>query len=588
MADEPSDRSRDSGGRQDQPSARRRRIPSSARGEAALGGAGRIGGAGGIGVWIERTVGPPGDRRTRLIAVAGVLVALLVIGLYAVVNGRATERRNLGEVAALARDHRAVARLTVVQQRASEGLVTTELRWVELDPSGAQGNERTLTVPGEAVHVGVTQATLTHRRLDDPLQLVYFSDLAGVPGEATPLIDGEGPFYYVYRGDRQSSVRRTLRRVWRVLEGSRTPPGYLDVSTQQLAGKDLNLLLGEEWELSLTPTGAVQARRLRSPLDAYDQFDLARPVTTSSGLQVSIAEAIRQVEFAEQIDPELVVVRLLVRLSNGGGGALTIDPNLFQLQDDRRQVYRPARTSRVVLSPGAGQAVRVRFLVPPHARHLRFTIPGETVAGGDGQQPLAVFLDRGEAYLGDVLAVGDYLVALEDVRREATAEGFVLEAVLALVNASWEDATLAPEQFTLEGLRYERSDPVTATSISLLNVDPYLPEHVAVTFDVGEVMDRADPTLRFTTRRKKVVHEAGTFVLLPIPGAEAAVESGLTYLRQMAGAHHYLRYLELTPSGRRGVLGLLTDKKAREREALRHLDLAESYFPESALVAAAR
>ena len=138
--------------------------------------------------WMSRILGQPGDRRTRLIAVGGVVVVLLVLGIYAVVNQRATERRNLEQIGTLVQQNRAVARFSVIQQKLTEGVVTTELRWLELDPSGAQGNEQTVLVSGETMHVGVSQGSLTHRRLEAPVEIRYFSHLAGDGGETVELL----------------------------------------------------------------------------------------------------------------------------------------------------------------------------------------------------------------------------------------------------------------------------------------------------------------------------------------------------------------------------------------------------------------
>ncbi len=543
---------------------------------------------GGIVTWLRQIIGPPEERKTRLILIGGLVVVLLILGLYSVVNHRSAERRNVVTLGEQFEQNRAVVRFSVQRKEVSEGVVVTSLHWAELGPSGVTGNERDLEIPGDAVHVGVREGTIKHRKLDEPVTVAYFSTVAGEPGEPIPLVDDDGPFYYEFSGDKQRSVRRTSSRLWKYLTGAKPAPTYLEISTVELAGLDVDLLQGEEWEISLGPTGAVTSRRLRSPLDAYEQFSVSTPVQTVNGLEVSIEEAVRQVEFAEQIDPDLIFCRTRIRLHNAGKSSLTIDPYRFELQDEQHQVYRPSRTSLITLAPGAGQTLRLRFMVQPGARQLRFTIPGSKVAGGDGTQPLVIFLDREESYTGDPGPVGDFLTSLSSVEREVTEDGFQINAVVEVVNLTWDEQELDPKQFTLENLTYSSGDAIEATSVSIKDIDPFLPEKVTVTFPIGRVMERADVRLRFKADRKKVVHQEAVFNLVPLPDPAGKARVGGTLLRQIAGANHYLKYMELSPTGRKGVLAKLTDTKARQRQALHHLGLAESYFPESVVIDAVR
>ncbi len=535
--------------------------------------------------WLHRLIGDEEDRKPRLIGLIGVLVVLLILFLYATINHRATERRNLGIIAEVAEQNTPIARLSVVKQEVVEGVVSTHLRWSELDPSGAEGNVRELQVPGDTLHVGVDQATIEHRKIDDPVELVYFSRLTGGEGEQQGLVDGKGPFYFRFQGDRSSSVGRTAKRLWAVLTEQKPAPAYLDVETRALGGHEIALLLGEQWELTLGPTGVVDPRRVRSPRDDHGRFDLSAAVETTNKLEVKIEEAVRQVEYAEQLDPELVYFRLAVRLTNTGDEPLAVDPNLFQLQDDAGQVFRPGLTSRVELAPGRGQTTRLHFKAPPTVTGMRFTIPGETVAGGDGTQPLVIFLQRDDAYLGDVLPVGDFLVSLDHVERKVVEGDFVIVANLTVANLTWETVTLRPKQFTLEALQYDRSESVEASELSIAEIEPYFPEQVAVSFPVGPVLERADPQIRFESPKKKVVHTNATFNMVPLDTVNA--DAGRHYAQQVCAAQHYLRFDELMFGGPRGVLGLLSDKKAREKEALRHLDLAGSFYPDSTVIATA-
>ena len=543
---------------------------------------------GGVITWLRKIIGPPEERKTRLIAIGGLLVVLLILGLYSVVNYRSTERKNVATLGVQFEQSRAVVRFSVQSKEVSEGVVVTSVHWAELGPSGVTGNEQDLEIPGDAIHVGVREGTIKHRKLDEPVSVAYFSTVAGEPGEPIPLVEEDGPFYFQFNGDKQRSVRRTSTRLWKYLTGAKPTPGYLEVSTVELAGLDVELLQGEEWEISLGPTGAVTSRRLRSPLDEYELFSVSTPVQTVNGLEVSIEEANRQVEFAEQIDPDLIFCRTRIRLHNAGKNSLTIDPYRFELQDEQHQVYRPSRTSQITLAPGSGQTLRLRFMVQPGARQLRFTIPGEKVAGGDGTQPLVIFLDRDESYLGDAQPVGDFLTNLDRVERQVTEDGFQIVAVVEVVNLTWDSQELKTGQFTLENLTYSGGDPIEATSLSIQDIEPFLPEKVSVTFPIGRVMERADMTLRFKADRKKVVHQEAVFNVVPLPDPEGKALVGRTLLRQMAGANHYLKYMELSPTGRKGVLAKLTDTKARQRQALHHLGLAESYFPESVVIAAVR
>lgn len=536
---------------------------------------------------LSRLLGD-GDPRTRLIGVGGLVLVILIVVLYGMLSHRAAQKRNLQLLAEVAEQNPAVARLRVLKQTAADGQVWTELRWVELDPSGAEGNEQVVRLPGEMIRVGVAQATVTHRRLDEPLQAMYFDSLAAEGAEDLRLAPETGPHYFVYHGDREDSVHRTARRLWTGIEGDKALPGYLELERGKLAGVDLAMLIGEEWELVLSPTGAVEVRRLRSPLEAYERFSTSTPVTTTRGLEVTIEEAGRHVEFGDQLDPDLIFWRLQVRVHNGSNREMKVDPNRFQLQDDRQNVFHPARSGPATLGVGQGQTLRLRFLVPPTSRAMRFTIPGEKTASGDSKQPLVVFLEREEAYQGDVASVGDFLATLTTVERKIGESGFEVVAYLALANTTWDVRTLEPEQFTLENLGYESKDAIVAASVSLTEVDPFLPEQLAVTFLAGDELQRADMRMRFRDARRKVVHEEAVFVLLPLLDGDAHAEGGRAYIRQTCGGEQYHKYLELAPGERKGVLGLLSDVKARERQALYHLGLAERYFPESQVIAGAR
>jgi len=282
-----------------------------------------------------------------------------------------------------------------------------------------------------------------------------------------------------------------------------------------------------------------------------------------------------------------VYYRLRVRLFNKGATPLTIDPNLFQLQDDRQQVFRPARSSSVSLGAGQGQTLRIRFLVPPTSRGLRFTIPGETVAGGDDTQPLVIFVRPGEVYTGDMAPVGDYLISLDHVERNLQEHGFDVVALLTVANMTWDSQTLETKQFKLGNLGFDSRKQVEAASLSIAELDPFLPEQVAVTFPVGDSMERVDLELQISASRKKVVHQSATFDLTPLDLTEGKAQAGRTYIQQLCGARHFQKYDELSSGGARGVLGLLTDRKAREREARHHLNLARSYFSGSKVIGAA-
>ncbi len=537
------------------------------------------------GGWLHKLIGDEEDRKPRLIGLIGVLVVLLILFLYAMINHRATERKNLGVIAAVAEQNTPIARLAVVKQEVVEGVVSTHLRWSEIAPSGAEGNVLELQVPGDTLHVGVGQTTVTHRKLDDPLELVYFEQLSGSEGEQQGLIEDKGPYYYRFQGDRSASVGRTAKRLWAVLTEERPAPSYLDVETRALGGLDVALLLGEQWELTLGPTGVVDPRLVRSPRDDFGRFDLGAAVQTTNKLEVKLEEVLRQVEYAEQLDPDLVYYRVAVRLTNTGEEPLTIDPNLFQLQDDAGQVFRPGLTSRVELGPGRGQTARLHFKAPPTVTGMRFTIPGETVAGGDGTQPLVIFLQRDDAYLGDVLPVGDFLVSLDHVERKVVEGDFVIVVNLTVANLTWETATLRTKQFFLEALHYDNAESIEASELSIAEIEPYFPEQVAVSFSVGPELERADPQLRFESLRKKVVHTNAVFNLAPLDDVDPY--AGRHYAQQVCAAQQYRRFHELMFGGPRGVLGLLSDKKAREKEALRHLDLAGSFYPESTVIATA-
>jgi len=550
-----------------------------ARRDDVLGSGRRRGAGGGT---LNSLLGDPEDRKTRLIAAGGVAVVLLLLGLIAWANGRATERKNLALFAETVAQNEAQVHLDVTRQKVVEGVVVTEIVWSEIDAAGGDTGERTLEVAGEQVHIGVAHATVQHRGLDDALQFDYFDHLAVPETEPLSLIE-EAPGYFEYRGERQGSVRRTIRRLWDWLAGEKPLPGRVTLQVQEMAGFDLPLLLGEQWELALSKTGQVDARRLRSPRDAYERFDLSAPVKTSSGLEVVMEDAIRQVEFAETIDPDLVYVRPRIRLFNNSSTVMNIDPNLFELQDAHQQVFRPVRTTQVTLPAGAGQTLRLRYLVPPSSRGLRFTIPGETVAGGDGTRPLVIFLQPDEVFTSGVAAVGDLLVSLDSVERNVAAEGFEMVAMLTVADLSWDSKELQPKQFQLHDLGYDQKDAVSVSQLTPTELDPFLPEQVKATFDVGAVMERADQRLVVSALRKKAVHQQAVFDLTPLELTEEQAGSGRTYIHQLCGARHFGRYLELT-SGGRGVLGLLTDRKAREREARRHLNLAKSYFSDSTLI----
>ncbi len=536
---------------------------------------------------LSRLIGD-GDPRTRLIAVGGLLAVILIVVLYGVLHQRAATKRNLALMTDVVETSTAVARVRVVRQLAVDGQLVTELRWVELDPSGAEGNERVLQVPGEQVDVGVSRATVRHGRLEAPLDVMYFDRVAAEGAEDQALVPEGGPFSFTYRGDRERSVQRTARKLWAAIEGDGELPGALELEHNDLAPLQLDLLIGEEWELALGPTGSVDVKRLRSPREAFERFSTSSPVTTENGLEFTVEEAGRFVEFSDQIDPDLIFWRLQVRVHNSTAREIRVDPNLFQLQDDRQNVYHPARSAPVAIGGGQGLTLRLRFLVPPTSRALRFTVPGETVAGSDGAQPVVVLLQREEAYLGDVASVGDFLVTLTSSERAVGAGGFEVTAHFALANTTWDVRRLEPGQFTLEDRSYERQDPVEARSISLAEVDPFLPEQLAVTFEAGGELERADLRVRFRDDRRKVVHEEAVFVLLPLPDGDEHAEVGRAFVRQICGAEQYHKYLELAPGERRGVLGLLSDHKARERQAMHHLGLAERYFPESTVIAGAR
>ena len=545
-----------------------------------------LGGYGSSGGGVLRTLmGEPEDRKTRLIGAAGVAAALIVLVLLTWANQRSRERKNLEILAQSMADAQAVVQLSVLRQEVVEGVMVTELSLAEVDASGALGEPETLRVNGDTVHVGVGHASLKHRRIDAPLEFYYFGDLTAPEVEPLSLLD-DPPAYYLYRGDRQGSVRKTTGRIWDWLSGEKPAPGYMELTSSQLAGFDLPLLLGEQWELQLTPTGMVDSRRLRSPRDGYERFDVSAPVATSSGLEVVLEEVIRQVEFAERIDPDLIYYRLRVRLFNKGTSSLTIDPNLFQLQDGNQQVFRPVRSSSVTLGAGQGQTLRIRFLVPPSSRGLRFTIPGETVAGGDDSQPLVVFLQPDEVFTGHVAAVGDYLMSLDHVERNITEGGFDVVALLTVANMTWDPQELETKQFKLADLGFDTRKPVQASSLSIAELEPFLPEQVSVTFPVGPVMERADLELQVSALRKKVVHQSAAFDLTPLGLGDEAAGVGRTFVHQLCGARHFQKYNELTEGGARGVLGLLTDRKAREREARQHLNLAKSYFSSSKVIGA--
>ena len=539
----------------------------------------------GGGLW-QTVIGEPEDRKTRMIAAAGIAVVLIVLGLIAWANQRSTERKNLLLMAEAVQQGQALGRLSVLTQEVVEGAVVTEISWAEVDASGAESEQQTIRVAAEELHVGVTHADVTHRKLDQPLAIDYFHALTAAEAEPILLVD-ESPTYYAHRGERRGSVRKTARRVYDWLDGSKPIPGYLKLETRELAGLDLPLLLGEQWELALSPTGQVETRRLRSPREEYERFDVSSPVNTTGGLDVVLEEASRHVEFGDRIDPDLVYYRLRVRLINKGSSTLHIDPNLFQLQDDLQQVLRPARTAEVSLGPESGQTLRLRFLAPPTSSGLRFTIPGLTVAGGDDEQPLVVFLEPDETYTGDVAAVGDLLLSLDHVQRNVTEAGFELLALVTVANLTWDARTLEKKQFQLEDLSFDGSDAVAASDVSLLELDPFIPEQVQVTFPVGQTMQRADATLRMSALRKKVVHSEARLDLTPLDLTEEEASAGRVYIQQLCGAKHYARHVELATGGAKGVLGLLTDKKARQREAQRHLNLAKSYFPGSATISAA-
>jgi len=532
-------------------------------------------------------MGEPEDRKPRLIAAVGVVVVLVLLGLVAWANGRATERKNLRQFAEVVAEGQPLVQLGVTRQKVVDGLVVTELSWSEIDATGAEADERTLEVAGEQLHVGVIQATVSHRGLDAPLQFDYFDHVAAPDTEPQSLIE-DAPVYFEYRGDRQASVRRTVRRLWNWIAGETPLPARVTLQTQQMAGLDLPLLLGEQWELALTKTGKVESRRLRSPRDGYERFALSTPVNTSSGLEVVMEQVQRQVEFAETIDPDLVYVRPRIRLFNKGDAELTIDPNLFELQDDRQQVFRPARTSSLTMPAGTGQTLRLRYLVPPSSRGLRFTIPGETVAGGDGARPIVIFLQPDEVCTSGVSAVGDLMLSLDGVERNVTAGGFEIVAMLTVANLDWELAELQPKQFELRDLRYDHKDSVAASQLSPTQLGAFLPEQVKVTFAVGAEMERADQQLVVSALRKKAVHQEAALDLTPLALGDEQASTGRRYIEQLCGARHYGRYLELSSSGGRGLLGLLTDRKAREREAQRHLNLAQSYFSDSVLISNAQ
>jgi hypothetical protein len=538
--------------------------------------------------WWQIVIGEPEDRQTRLIGAAGVLAVLLVIALLGWMNQRATLRKNLVTIGETADQAQAAVRVNVLGQQLVDGELVTAMTWSEIDAAGAEGNQRTVSVAGESIHVGVRKTALQHRKFDEPMDLYYFASLEYGESVRQSLID-EAPFYYEFRGDKEGSVRRTARKMWDWLNGEKPSPDYVSVDTQELAGHDLPLLLGEQWDLLIGPNGAVDARRLRSPRDAYERFDLSTPVNTANGLEVVLEEAARQVEFAERIDPDLVFERVRIRLFNNGTSTMTVDPNLFQLQDALQNVYRPARASGVSLAPGSGQTLRLRFLVPPTARGLRFTIPGETVAGGDGAQPLAIFLAPEETYTGGVAAVGDFLVSLDAVQRNVSAAGdsFEILALMTVANLTWDRRELEAKQLSLGGLFYDRDETVEPRSISMTEFEPMLPEQVQVVFDVGAAMERADQRMTLSAVRRKAVHQQAVFNLLPLQQTEDRAQAGRAYIQQLCGARHYQRYVELFTGGPRGVLGLLSDRKAREREASRHLDLARSYYPGSLVIARA-
>ncbi len=551
----------------------------------ADGGGDPLGRGQGGGGWLNKIIGQEGDRKARLIGLGGVVVVLLILGLYATINHRATERRNLGVIGEVATQNTPIAKLAVVKQEVVDGVVMTHLRWSELDPSGAEGNVQEVQLPGDLLHVDVSQATVTHRKLDEPVDLVYFASLSAAEAEPLPVVDPKGPYYYRYQGDRSASVARTAKRLWAVLEGERPAPAYLQVEARVLGGADLPLLIGEQWELSLGPTGVVEPRRARSPRDEYERFDATAAVVATNQLSVALQEIVRQVEYAEQLDPEHVYYRLAVRLDNGGSESLTVDPNLFQLQDDNGRVLMPRLISRVQLDPGRGQTIRLAFEAPPQSKGLRFTIPGLTVAGGDGTQPLVIFLQREDAYLGDVRPSGDFLASLDFVERKVVEGDFAIVATFSLANLTDDTVTLKPKQFFLEALQYDASEVIEATELSVAEIEPYFPEQVAVTFPVGSVLERADLRARFVGDKKNKVHPDVVFNLVPL--AEADANAGRRFLQQVCGAQHYGVYHELKFEGPGGVLGLLSDKKAREKEAQRHLDLAGRFYPDSKVIAAA-
>ena len=551
-----------------------------ARGDDVLGNGRHQRGFGGT---LSSLIGDPEDRKTRLIAAGGVAVVLVLLGLIAWANGRATERKNLAIFAETVAQGEAQVHLNVTRQKVVEGLVVTELTWSDVDATGAETGERTLEVAGERVHVGVVHASIKHRGLDDPLQFDYFDDLTVPDAEPMSLIE-DAPGYFDYRGDREGSVRRTVRRLWDWIAAEKPVPARVTLETQEMAGLELPLLLGEQWELALSKTGQVDARRLRSPRDAFERFVLSEPVNTNSGLEVVMEDAVRQVEFAETIDPDLVYVRPRVRLFNNSDAAMNIDPNRFEIQDDHQQVFRPVRTSSLNLPAGSGQTLRLRYLVPPSSRGLRFTIPGETVAGGDGTRPLVVFLQPDDIYTSGLAAVGDLMVSLDGVERNVTAEGFEVVAMLTVAALSWDAKELQPKQFQLRNLGYDQREALEVSQLSPTELDPYLPEHVKVSFAVGPVMERADQLLVVSALRKKAVYQEATFDLTPLKLTEERAREGRDYIHQLCGARHFTRYQELVSGGARGVLGLLTDRKARDREARRHLDLAKSYFSESTMI----
>ena len=165
----------------------------------------------------------------------------------------------------------------------------------------------------------------------------------------------------------------------------------------------------------------------------------------------------------------------------------------------------------------------------------------------------------------------------------ARADGFTIELNVQLLNTSWESMELEPDDFLLTDLDDSSQRTARAVELTPQRLPGWEPKSVAIVFEVGTELTRRDMTLEVSQGRR-ADRRTARFVLID-PQVDGRVD-GASHIRQLAGVRHYQRYQHLMERSRGGLFRrLLGGSAAREAEAASHLELAQTLYPESELIA---